>query len=291
MRALIIGETGQLSRELARAPTQLQLAFAGRGRVDLGRPDTAAAAVEDERPELVILAAAYTNVDRAESEPELARLVNAVSPGVVAETCASVGAALVHISTDLVFDGLKPAPYVEDDPVNPLGVYGRTKLEGEQAVLESEARAAVVRTSWVFGPFGSNFVQLMLRLAAEREEVRVVCDQLGRPTAGGDLARAVLELGERLSEGAAGTRGLFHYAGADDATRAELAEAIFAGAAVRRAKGARVVPVPTAEFAAPARRPLNARLDSGRINALGLASRPWRQALDRCLDEMLGAPR
>jgi dTDP-4-dehydrorhamnose reductase len=288
MRALILGRTGQLARELARAPTALTLTFAGRDRAELTRPETAVAMVEAEQPELVILAAAYTHVDRAEAEPEAARLANAEAPRAIAEACARAGAALVHVSTDCVFDGTKPTAYVEMDPVNPLGVYGRTKAAGEQGVLESGARAAVVRTSWVFGPYGSNFIQLMLRLSQERDEVRVVCDQFARPTAGADLARAALDLGGRLARGDAGTEGLFHFAGADDASRVELAQAVFAGAAARGGRAIPVTPITTAEYPTPARRPLNARLDSGRINALGVASRPWREALDLCLDEMLG---
>ncbi len=286
--ALVIGRTGQLARELARAPFRFQPVFLGREEVDLTRPEEAAAAVERTRPALVVLAAAYTGVDRAESEPEAARLANTVAPGVVAETCARVGAALVHVSTDMVFDGAKDRPYVETDPPAPLGVYGQTKLDGELRVLESGARAAVVRTSWVFGASGANFVQLVLRLAAQGGEMRIVGDQVGRPTGGGDLARAVWALGDLLVAGEAAAEGLFHYAGADDATRSELAEAIVAGSAARGGPAARVLPIATADYPTPARRPLNARLDSGRLNRLGVASRPWRPVLDEALDELLG---
>lgn len=287
--ALVIGRTGQLARELARAPSAFRPVFIGREEADLTRPEEAAAAVERTRPALVVIAAAYTAVDKAESEPEAARLANTVAPGLVAAACARVGASLVHVSTDMVFDGTKDGPYLETDPARPLGVYGRTKLDGETQVLDSGARAAVVRTSWVFGPSGATFVQLVLRLAARGGEMRIVGDQIGRPTGGGDLARAVWSLGERLVKGEGAAQGLLHYAGADDATRAELAEAILAGAAARGGPTAQVIPIATADYPTPARRPLNARLDSGRINRLGVPSRPWRQVLDEALDEILGA--
>jgi dTDP-4-dehydrorhamnose reductase len=285
--ALVIGRTGQLGRELARTPSPFAATFIGREGADLTRPEEAATVVERTRPALVVIAAAYTAVDRAESEPEIARLVNTEAPGVVAAACARTGAALVHVSTDLVFDGAKDGAYVETDPTAPLGVYGRTKLDGEARVLSAGARAAVVRTSWVFGPQGTNFLHMVLRLAASGE-MRIVDDQVGRPTSGGDLARAVWSLGERLVDGAPAAEGLFHYAGADDAIRADQAQAIVDGAVARGGPPAQVVRVPTTAFPTPARRPLNARLDAGRINALGIASRPWRTAVEEALDEVLG---
>lgn len=286
--ALVIGRTGQLARELARAPSGFQPTFLGRDQADLTRPEEVAAAVERARPALVVVAAAYTAVDKAESEPEAARLVNTVSPGLVAEACARLGAVLIHVSTDMVFDGSKDGPYVETDAPAPLGVYGRTKLDGETRVLASDARGAVVRTSWVFGASGANFVQLVLRLAAQGSEMRIVSDQVGRPTGGADLARAVWSLGDLLMAGEPAAEGLFHYAGADDAVRTELAEAIVAGSAARGGPIARVLPIATADYPTPAKRPLNARLDSSRLNALGVPSRPWREALDEALDELLG---
>lgn len=289
--ALVIGRTGQLAQELARAPNSFRPVFAGRDEIDLTRPAEAADAVLRLRPELVVIAAAYTAVDKAESEPEAAQLVNADGPGRVAEACAEIGTPLVHVSTDMVFDGGKGGAYVEDDVPAPLNLYGRTKLNGERRVLESGAEAAVVRTSWVFGASGSNFVQLVLRLAGQGEEMRIVGDQVGRPTAGADLARAVWALGEMLVERRPEARGLFHYAGADDATRAELAEAIVAGSAARGGPTARVIPIATADYPTPAKRALNARLDSGKLNLLGVPSRPWRTALDEALDEVLGPSR
>lgn len=289
--ALVIGRTGQLALELARTPNSFEPVFLGREDVNLTRPEEAADAVRRVRPALVVIAAAYTGVDKAESEPEAARLVNTVAPGLVAEACAETGARLIHVSTDMVFDGAKSGAYLEADATNPLGVYGRTKLDGETRVLESGAEAAVVLTSWVFGASGANFVQLVLRLAGQGDEMRIVGDQIGRPTAGADLANAVWSLGEKLVGGEPAANGVFHYAGADDATRAELAEAIVAGSAARGGPGARVLPIATADYPTPARRPLNARLDSGRLNALGVVSRPWREALEEALDEVLGRAR
>lgn len=284
--ALVIGRTGQLARELARTTSPFAATFVGREGADLTRPQEAAALVERTRPALVVIAAAYTAVDKAESEPETARLVNTEAPGAVATACARVGAALVHVSTDLVFGGAKDGAYVETDAPAPLGVYGRTKMDGEARVLGAGARAAVVRTSWVFGPLGANFLHMVLKLAGAGE-MRIVDDQVGRPTAGGDLARAVWALGERLVDGAAEAEGLFHYAGADDAIRADQAQAIVDAAVARGGPAARVIRVPTSAFPTPARRPLNARLDSGRINALGIPSRPWREAVEQAVDEVL----
>lgn len=265
----------------------LAAAFLGREDLDLARPDDAAAAVEAARPDVVVIAAAYTAVDRAESEEALAHVVNAEAPGAIARACAGTGAALVHVSTDYVFDGTKPDPYVEADPVAPVSAYGRTKAAGERAVLDSGAPTAVIRTSWVYSPWGANFVKTMLRLARERDELRVVADQQGRPTSAADLADAVLAVAERLAAGDEAVRGLLHYAGGGDATWANFAEAIVAGA---EARGGRAVPVrriATAEFPTPAPRPANSRLDTAKINALGVASPPWRESLSRCLDELL----
>ena len=287
-RVLVIGKTGQLARELAAAspPAGFQLEMLGRDQMDLSRPEDAAQAVRDRAPDLVLLAAAYTAVDKAETDEAAARLVNAEAPGAIARVCAELGAPLVHVSTDYVFDGSKPEPYGESDPIAPIGAYGRTKAEGEALIAASAARAAVLRTSWVYSPYGANFVKTMLRLAESRDEVSVVGDQLGRPTAAADLAAAVLAMGERLLQDEAAAEGVFHYSGAGDATWAEFAEAIFEGAARRGRPGARVRRITTAEFPTPARRPANSRLNTAKIEGLGVPPRPWREALDICLDRL-----
>lgn len=288
VRTLIFGRTGQLARELERADAPgLERTFLGREAVDLAGPEAAAEAVRAARPELVIIAAAYTAVDRAESDEAAARLVNGEAPTRIAQACAEAGAAVVHVSTDYVFDGSKAEPYVETDPTGPISAYGWTKLAGEQGVLESGARAAVVRTAWVYSPWGSNFPKTMLRLAGERDALRVVADQVGTPTAAGDLAAALLTLGTKLARGEPAAAGLFHYAGAGETSWAGFADAVLAGAAKRGGRAVPVIPISTAEFPTPARRPANSRLATEKIAALGLTPRPWREALEQMLDELL----
>jgi dTDP-4-dehydrorhamnose reductase len=175
---------------------------------------------------------------------------------------------------------------VETDPIAPLGAYGRTKAEGEALVAASGARAAILRTSWVYSPFGANFVKTMLRLAESRDEVGVVADQLGRPTAAADLAEAVLAMGGRLLADDAAAQGVFHYAGEGEASWADFAEAVFDASARRGGPRPRVRPITTAEFPTPARRPVNSRLDTAKIEGLGVRPRPWREALETCLDRL-----
>lgn len=291
--ALIIGRSGQLAQSLAQtldsgaAPWRAR--FLDRSALDLTRPEQAGEIVTAARPELVVIAAAYTAVDKAESDEDTARLVNAASPGAIAQACERVGAALVHVSTDYVFDGTKPAPYVETDPLAPANAYGRTKAEGEGAVLGAGARAAVIRTSWVYSPFGSNFVKTMLRLSRERDELRVVDDQLGRPTSAADLAQAVLQVGRRLLDHDPVVSGLLHFSGSGDATWADFAEAVVAGGAARGGRSVPVRRVSSAEFPTPARRPANSRLDTGKINTLGIDSPPWRESLEHCLDALVAS--
>ena len=285
---LVIGRTGQLARELAAAPAPagMALEFLGREALDLSRPEAAGDRVRARSPGLVLLAAAYTAVDRAEGDEETAMRVNAAAPGAIARACAEIGAPLVHVSTDYVFDGAKPEPYVETDPVRPASVYGRSKLAGERRIAESGARAAILRTSWVYSPFGSNFVKTMLRLSETRDEVSVVADQLGRPTAAADLAEAVLAMGGRLLQRDPAAEGVFHYAGRGDATWADFAEAVFAGAAARGRRPVGVRRIDTADYPTPAPRPANSRLDTGKIEAMGVPVRPWRDALETCLDRL-----
>jgi dTDP-4-dehydrorhamnose reductase len=227
-------------------------------------------------------------VDKAESEPDLAFALNRDAPAAMAEAARALGAALVHVSTDYVFNGEGERPYREDDPKAPLGTYGRSKSEGEDAVMRTGARAAIVRTSWVFSPHRANFVKTMLRLGETRDEVGVVADQHGRPTAARDLADACVHMGERLLKGEDAARGVFHFANAEDASWADFADAIFAGAARRGRKTVRVKRISTAEFPTPAKRPANSRLDTAKISALrGAEPRPWRAALEDCLDDLL----
>ncbi|MGE0044821.1 MAG: dTDP-4-dehydrorhamnose reductase [Hyphomonadaceae bacterium] len=277
---LILGRSGQLAQALfARpAPDGFRWDAWGRETLDLARDDVEAR-VRAAAPAAVINAAAHTGVDRAESEPEAAFALNRDAPGALARAAAALGAPFVHISTDYVFDGTKPSPYTEEDPLAPLGVYGRSKAEGEALVRESGGRAAIIRTSWVYARAGANFVNTMLRLSEARDEINVVADQIGRPTWARDLADACVGMTERLLLDDARAEGVFHYSGAGDATWADFAEAIFAAAR----RPVRVKRITTEDYPTPAARPKNSRLDCSKIAALGIQPRPWREALALCI--------
>ncbi|MGQ3031182.1 MAG: dTDP-4-dehydrorhamnose reductase, partial [Ferrovibrionaceae bacterium] len=248
-------------------------------------PETATAVVAAMKPGVVVNAAAYTAVDKAESDADQAFLVNRDGPAALARAAAAVGAPLIHVSTDYVFDGTKDGAYTEDDPVAPVSVYGRSKEAGERAVREAAERHVILRTAWVYSPFGNNFVKTMLRLGAEREELRVVADQRGCPTAAADIAAAIVRLA-----GADHGWGTYHYSGAGPTTWHGFAEAIFAGAAARGAKvPARVTAIGTADYPTPAVRPANSVLDCSRIDRVhGIVARNWREALEDCLDALIG---
>jgi dTDP-4-dehydrorhamnose reductase len=285
---LVLGRSGQVARELEKlgAPKGLELVFAGRERLDLAAADPGPL-IQELHPAAVINAAAYTAVDKAESEPDAAFRLNRDVPAALARACAAAKAPLVHFSTDYVFDGTKPAPYVETAAVNPTGVYGASKAEGEAAVMAAGGPAIVLRTSWVYSAFGANFVKTMLRLAATREELGVVADQLGRPTWAEDCARGALRSVQALLDGEVTGAELFHLAGEGDATWADFAEAIFEASAARGGPSARVNPITTADYPTPARRPANSRLDCGKmVRTLGLQPRPWRESLAACFAEL-----
>ncbi len=281
-RILVIGRSGQLAGALAAAapPEGSVIACRGRGQIDLADAPAARAAVTAERPALVINAAAYTAVDKAESEPGPAYALNRDGPAALAEACRAIGAPLIHVSTDYVFDGRKTGPYVEDDAVNPISVYGASKAAGEAAIRERLAAHLILRSSWVYAPSGQNFVRTMLRLGRERPELRIVSDQRGSPTAAEELARAVLAAADRILAGGRDF-GTFHFCGAGSTSWYGFAEAIFELSGGPRP---RLVPITTAEFPTPARRPANSVLDSGRFARLyGVTARPWRESLARCL--------
>lgn len=288
-RILIVGWNGQLATELlrARVPSDWRIECPGLDALDLTKIGAIQGAIADLRPDAIINAAAYTAVDKAETEQDLAFALNRDGPAALATAARTMGAPLVHVSTDYVFGGDKSAPYVETDPKAPLGIYGRTKAEGEDAVLAAHVKTAILRTSWVFSAHGANFVKTMLRLGETREEVGVVSDQHGRPTAAADLAAACLAMTEKLLSGDASAQGIFHFANAGDASWADFAEAIFAGAAERGRAPVRVKPITTADYPTPAQRPANSHLNTAKIEALGLTPRPWRTALNECLDELL----
>lgn len=293
LKILQYGTTGQVGREILRqAPAHaVALTTLSRAEADLADPEAAARHVRDLQPDLVILAAAYTAVDQAESEPGLAHEINGEAPAAIAAACAAAGAALVHFSTDYVFDGRKPAPYVEDDATNPLNVYGASKLSGERMALTASPRTTVLRTSWVVSAHGKNFVKTMLRLGREGQPLRVVDDQFGRPTSAADLAGFVLAQAPRLAAAKAGDPafGLFHFANAGETTWRG-----FAQGALELALGAAapaVEPIATADRPSPAERPLRGTLDTGKLErTFGHAPRPWRDAVGEIVAELAGAP-
>jgi dTDP-4-dehydrorhamnose reductase len=284
-RILVIGRAGQLATALTEAswPADIAVAARGRDRIDLAQPAAARESVVAEKPDLVINAGAYTAVDKAESEPELAFTVNRDGPAALAEACQTIGAPLIHVSTDYVFDGSKRGAYVEEDPVNPASVYGASKEAGESAIRARLPAHVIIRSSWIYAPMGQNFVRTMLRLGRERPELRVVDDQIGSPTAAEELARAVQgAAGALLAKGS--DYGTFHFAGSGSTSWFGLAQAIFELAEGPRP---RLIPIPTSGYPTPARRPANSVLDSSKFARLyGVTARPWRESLARCLREI-----
>lgn len=280
---LVTGLNGQLATALAE---RAEVHRAGRPAFDFDRPETIAASLHAARPRLVINAAAYTAVDAAETDREAAYRANRDGPAELARLCARAGIPLIHVSTDYVFDGLKPSPYVETDAVAPQGVYGASKLEGERAVLASGARAIILRTAWVYAPAGKNFVRTMLSLGRTRERLTVVADQLGCPTAASDLAEAILGIAATLDRGwRPEYGGIFHAAGTGETSWHGLAVATFQEAARHGARVPEFAPIATADWPTPARRPANSRLDCGKLEAVfGRRLPPWRESLARTVE-------
>lgn len=296
MRIAVTGKYGQLAAALAERGAALgaSILLAGRPKLDLERPESVFPALAALAPDVIVNAAAYTAVDQAESEPQRARAINAQGAGAVAEAAARLGVPLVHISTDYVFDGALPRPYREDDPTHPLGVYGRTKHAGERAVLAAAPDCAVLRTAWVYGPFGRNFARTMLRLAQSRDEIAVVADQIGSPTSALSLAGQIITVAGNLvgRRDDPALRGVFHAVDAGEASWAEFAAAIFELAAADGGPCARVRPIPASAYPTPARRPANSRLATDKLQkAHGVRAPHWRASLEDCLMRLLEAER
>jgi dTDP-4-dehydrorhamnose reductase len=283
VRILLTGKNGQVGSELARALAPLgELVAFDRTGLDLAVPDQIVSAVRSARPDVLVNAAAYTAVDRAENEADAAHAINAAAVAVLAEEAKRAGALLVHYSTDYVFDGTKDAPYVEDDPPNPLNAYGRSKLAGERAISNAGGAYLILRTSWVYAPHGKNFFLTVKRLLRERRELRVVSDQFGAPTLAGALARATADLLERHGVAALGERrGIYHATASGStswhgfATEIARLEGIDAGV--------RVAPVSSDEYPTRARRPRNSRLSSEKLlQQFGVALPSWETSLQDC---------
>ncbi|HEX2943445.1 MAG TPA: dTDP-4-dehydrorhamnose reductase [Rhodopila sp.] len=281
---LVTGGTGQLASALAE---KADVHRVGRPDFDFERPETIAATFHAVRPRLVINAAAYTAVDAAENDADAAYRANRDGPGILARLCAAAGIPLIHVSTDYVFDGAKDSPYVETDPVAPQGVYGASKLAGEQAVLDSGAKAIILRTAWVYAPVGKNFVRTMLTVGKTRDRLTVVADQVGCPTVAADLADAILAIVATLDSTGWQSHyaGIFHAAGSGETTWHGLAVATFEEAHRHGARVPEVAPIATADWPTPAKRPANSRLDCRRLEQVfGIRLPHWRESLARTVD-------
>jgi dTDP-4-dehydrorhamnose reductase len=288
MKLLVLGAGGQVGHELRRTrwPAGWRTVAVGHAGLDVSDRDATAAAMARERPDIVINAAAYTAVDRAESEPAAAWAANCTGPGNLAVACAGAGVPLIHISTDYVFDGSKIGSYVEDDPVNPLGVYGASKEAGDRAVRAALDRHVIMRTAWVYSAHGHNFVRTMLRLAGERPVLRVVADQTGCPTSAAEIAAAISAIAQQIAAGNTHW-GTYHFTGAGSVTWHGFAETIFELAAPWRGPPPRIEAITTADYPTPARRPANSVLDCRKIGeAFGIVPRPWRDALAEVIREI-----
>jgi dTDP-4-dehydrorhamnose reductase len=293
MRLYVIGGEGQVARSLREAASRgdnIIFGFGSRPDVDLLRPSSIGKALADFRPDVVVNPAAYTAVDKAESEPDQAFALNRDGARWVATAAADRGVPIIHLSTDYVFDGKKKGAYLESDPVGPQGVYGRSKLAGELAVAEVNPRHIVLRTSWVYAPFGGNFVRTMLRLATERDRLRVVDDQFGCPTYAPDIASAIITIAETLTGSGWHSKyaGVTHVAGSDVRTWCAFAREIIQGAAERGGRLIPVDPISTSDYPTPAMRPANSCLSTAKLESLfDIRLRPLENSLADCLDRLL----
>ncbi|KAF6687881.1 MULTISPECIES: dTDP-4-dehydrorhamnose reductase [Pseudomonas] len=285
MKILITGQHGQVSQALQqRLPPLGELIVLGREQLDLTNVDQIRQQVRAHRPGLIINAAAHTAVDQAESEPEVAFAINAIAPGILAEEAKALGAPLIHYSTDYVFDGSKPAPYTEADTPNPLGVYGQSKLAGEQAIAAVGGEHLILRTSWVYSNHGKNFLLTMQRLLQEKPQMRIVADQIGAPTWAGTIADSTRALIEHWQAGAAGAWGVYHLTAQGETSWFGFAQAIGEHLRATGKACAELEAIPSSAYPTPAKRPLNSRLDCSRLQQQWHVAQPhWLDALRECL--------
>jgi len=289
-RILLLGAGGQLGMQLARRlAAEVELIAVTRAELDFTDATALRAAIQQANPQIVINAAAYTAVDKAESEPEAARLVNAIAPGVIAEELARTNSWLIHYSTDYVFDGSGTRPWMETDPTGPLSVYGQTKLDGELAIAAAGCRHVTLRTSWVYAAEGRNFLHTMLRLGRERDLLKIVDDQIGAPTSAEAITEATQIVLRQLAASGddAGASGVYHLACAGETSWCGFARAIFSEFAGKQ-KAPEVVPIPTEAYPTPARRPRNSRLNCTKFTAqFGFRMPHWEDALHEVAAELL----
>ncbi len=286
MRILLLGQHGQVSRELQLLfSSRHELIVLGREQLDLADTERLREAIRRLQPELIINAAAHTAVDAAESEPEAAFAINAIAPGVIAEEAAALDVPLIHYSTDYVFDGSKPTAYDEDDVPNPLGVYGRSKLAGEQAITAVGGKHLILRTSWVYSQHGRNFLLTMQRLLQEREQLSVVADQIGAPTWAGSIAAATGQLIERWQTAQTAAWGVYHFTARGETSWFGFTEAIATQLLAQGKPVAQLTAIATREYPTPAQRPLNSRLDCTRLERdWGVSLPDWHVGLLQCLN-------
>lgn len=279
MRVAVTGKNGQVVSALqALASAELEIIALGRPELDLAHPETVWKALREAKPDVVVSAAAYTAVDTAESEQDIAFAVNRDGARAVAQAASDIGIPVIHLSTDYVFDGMKATAYVENDPTGPTSVYGRSKLEGERAVSDATDNYVVLRTAWVYSEYGNNFVKTMLRLSENRDEINVVADQFGCPTSANDIAVAVAAIARKLMEdSAAPLRGVFHLSGTGETNWANFAKQILAFSAENGGKSMIVNDITTAQYPTPARRPANSRLDCRKLEEIyGIRLPSWQ---------------
>jgi dTDP-4-dehydrorhamnose reductase len=291
MRVAVTGSKGQVATSLLeRAGPKLEVIAVGRPEFDLTDRTAVLAGLEAARPEVIVNAAAYTAVDKAEAEEALALRVNGEGAGHVAEAAARLGVPLLHLSTDYVFDGALDRPYREDDPTGPSGAYGRSKLAGEKLVSARCQHSVILRTAWVYSPFGANFVRTMLRLNETRDEVGVVSDQRGNPTSALDIADSLIAIAARVKDDRSpALRGIFHMTGSGEGTWADFAETVFREAEARGRRSTRVKRISTADYPTPARRPANSRLDNEKLaRVYGFRLPDWRRSVEDCCARLLG---
>lgn len=297
MKILVTGVHGQVGHALLKTlEDDYEIVALDRTQLDLSDTDAIRRVVQSVRPTLIINPAAYTAVDKAESEPALAHSINTVAPGVMAEEAAKLNASLIHFSTDYVFDGNKETPYVETDAVNPLSVYGRTKLAGELAIQSVGLPHLILRTSWVYGPHGKNFLKTMLRLSAERDQLKVVADQWGAPTSSNAIAYAVNQLLNVWEMNTASQSGVYHFTNSGSTTwhgftcailDAYEEQAARLGLPPLKVKANSVGAITTADYPTPAVRPHNSRLDQAKLNqTFGVALPAWEQSLQAVMQQI-----
>ncbi|OPB34314.1 dTDP-4-dehydrorhamnose reductase [Pseudomonas fluorescens] len=285
LKILITGQHGQVSQELQQRLQGLsELIVLGSKQLDLADADLIRQQVRAHRPGLIINAAAHTAVDLAESEPGAALAINAIAPGILAEEAKALGIPLIHYSTDYVFDGSKPGPYTENDTPNPLGVYGQSKLAGEQAIAAVGGQYLILRTSWVYSSHGKNFLLTMQRLLQEKPQMRIVADQIGAPTWAGTIANSTRVLIEQWLAGKAGAWGVYHLTAQGETSWFGFAAAIGEQLRAEGKACAELEPIPSSAYPTPAQRPLNSRLDCTRLQQQWHVSQPqWQDALHECL--------